>query len=394
MRARRHETRALNPTYAALPTSVFETMTTLAREHGAINLGQGFPDQQGPEDIRAKAAEALMTGSNQYPPMRGLPELRRAVAEHYGRDQGLDLSPEEVIVTSGATEALASTLFALLSPGDEVVLFEPMYDAYLPLLRRAGATPRFVRLDPPAWRIDEAALEAAFSPRTRLLVFNNPHNPACRAFDADEVAAVARACVRHDVVAVCDEVWEHMRFDGAVHRPLIAEPGMRERTVKVGSAGKIFSMTGWKVGWTCAAPALTDAVARAHQYMTFTTPPNLQAAVAWGLAKPAAWFDAMRADYQRSHDRLVGGLQAGGFQVIPSEASYFVNVDLAASGITVDDETFCRRAVVEAGVAGIPVSPLYATGRGGAVVRLCFAKRDETLDAGVERLVRARGLFA
>jgi aspartate/methionine/tyrosine aminotransferase len=199
--------------------------------------------------------------------------------------------------------------------------------------------------------------------------------------------------VRHDAIAVCDEVWEHMRFDRAAHRPLMAEPGMRERTVKVGSAGKIFSMTGWKVGWTCAAPALTDAIGRAHQYMTFTTPPNLQAAVAWGLAKPEAWFEAMRADYQRSRDRLVGGLEASGYRVIPSEASYFVNVDLRASGLAVDDETFCRRAAVEAGVAGIPISTLYASGRRGAAVRLCFAKRDETLDAAVERLARARALF-
>ena len=376
----------MNPVFAALPTTIFDVMSGLAREHGAINLGQGFPDHQGPEDIRAYAAEKLMTGLNQYPPMRGLPELREAVAEHYNRVQGLDLTASEVVVTSGATEALAASLFGLLSPGDEVVLFEPVYDAYLPLLQRAGATARIVRLQPPAWRMTEALLAEAFSDRTRLVMFNNPHNPATRLFDAEEVAALARACVQHDAIAVCDEVWEHVRFDGATHRPLMAEPGMRERTVKIGSAGKIFSMTGWKVGWACAAPALLEGVIRAHQFLTFTTPPALQSACAWGLGKPGQWFDAMRSDYQRSRDRLASGLEAAGFAVIASQATYFLGVDLPASGIGLDDETFCRRAVVEAGVAAIPVSAFYAADPVRSVVRLCFAKADATLDQGVERL--------
>jgi aspartate/methionine/tyrosine aminotransferase len=380
----------LNPVFASVPNTIFDTMSGLARTHGAINLGQGFPDQPGPEDIRARAAEALMTGSNQYPPMRGLPELREAVAAHYNACQGLDLGAEEVVVTSGATEALAAALLALLSPGDEVVLFEPMYDAYLPLLRRAGATARFVRLQPPQWRLTEDALEAAFTERTRVVVLNNPHNPAARVFDAEEIALLARACVRHDVIALTDEVWEHVRFDGAAHRPLMAEPGMRGRTVKVGSAGKIFSMTGWKVGWACAAPGLIGPITAAHQFLTFTTPPNLQSAVAWGLAKPAAWFEAMRAGYQRSRDRLTAGLEAAGFAVIPSQASYFACIDLAASGIDLDDEAFCRRAVEAYGVAAIPVSAFYAAEPVRTVVRLCFAKADDTLDTGVERLARAR----
>jgi aspartate/methionine/tyrosine aminotransferase len=382
--------RTLNPTFAAVPTSIFETMSGLARAHGAINLGQGFPDQPGPEEIRKRAAEALMTGSNQYPPMRGLPELREAVAAHYNAHQGLDLRPEEVVVTSGATEALAASLLALLSPGDEVVLFEPVYDAYLPLLRRAGATARFVRLQPPAWRLTEAALRAAFTDRTRVVVLNNPHNPVARMFDAEALALLARICVERDVVALSDEVWEHVRFDGAAHLPLMAEPGMRERTIKVGSAGKIFSMTGWKVGWACAAPGLIGPVTNAHQYLTFTTPPNLQAAAAWGLAQPAAWFEAMRAGYQRSRDRLTAGLVDAGFAVIPSQATYFVCVDLAASGINEDDESFCRRAVTEHGVAAIPVSAFYAAEPVRSIVRLCFAKADDTLDEGVARLARAR----
>jgi aspartate/methionine/tyrosine aminotransferase len=390
---RRSRKTGLNPVFAQVPNTIFDTMSGLAREHGAINLGQGFPDQPGPEDIRAFAAEALMTGSNQYPPMRGLPELRAAVAAHYNAHQGLDLAPEEVVVTAGATEALAAALLALLSDGDEVVLFEPMYDAYLPLLRRAGAHARMVRLEPPAWRLTEAALEGAFTERTRVVVLNNPLNPAARLFDEAELSLLSRACVAHDVVALCDEVWEHVRFDGAAHRPLMAFPGMRERTVKVGSAGKIFSMTGWKVGWACAAPGLIRPVTSAHQYLTFTVPPNLQAAVAFGLAKPVEWFEAMRAGYQRSRDRLTRGLVEAGFAVIPSQATYFVCVDLAASGVNLDDEAFCRRAVAGHGVAAIPVSAFYGAEPVRNVIRLCFAKADDTLDEGVARLARAkRGL--
>jgi aspartate/methionine/tyrosine aminotransferase len=383
----------VDPVFAALPDTIFDEMSGLSRKHGAINLGQGFPDSQGPEDIRAKAAEGLMTGSNQYPPSRGVPELREAVAAHYAAHQGLDLTAAEVIVTSGATEALAAAFLTLLSPGDEVVLFEPVYDAYLPLLRRAGATARFVRLEPPAWRITESALAAAFTERTRMVVFNNPHNPAARTFDAEEVALVARACVAHEAIALTDEVWEHIRFDGRPHRPLMAEPGMRERTVKVGSGGKIFSMTGWKVGWVCAAPELITPVTRAHQYLTFTTPPNLQAAIAWGLAKPGAWFDAMRAGFQHSRDRLAGGLSEAGFSVMPSEGTYFLCVDLAASGLPPQDDAVCRRWVAEAGVGAIPVSALCPDRPVTNVVRLCFAKADATLDQAVDRLAGARRLF-
>jgi aspartate/methionine/tyrosine aminotransferase len=383
----------LNPIFAEMPTTIFDVVSGLAREHGAVNLGQGFPEGDGPQDIRAKAAEATMAGPNQYPPMRGLPELRAAVAEHYRRFQNLDLSTEEVVVTSGATEALAASLLALISPGDEVVLIQPMYDAYLPLVRLAGGVPRFVSLKPPAWRLTEAALAEAFGARTKVVVFNDPLNPAARAFDADEIALLAQYCRRFDAVAVCDEVWEHVLFDGRAHHPLIAQPGMRERAVKIGSAGKIFSMTGWKVGFACAAPRLIEPIAKAHQFLTFTTPPNLQAAVAYGLAKPATHFSAMRADFQRSRDRLAAGLKEAGFVALQSEGAYFLSIDLAASGVAVDDQTFCRRAIVEAGVAAIPVSAFYAEDAVTHVARLCFAKSDATLDAGVERLARARLLM-
>lgn len=384
----------MNPIFTQLPTTIFTVISGLAREHGAVNLGQGFPDDPGPEDVRAKAAEALLTGYNQYPPMTGLPELREAVARHYGRFQALNLGPEEVLVTSGATEALAASLLALVSPGDEVVLFQPMYDAYLPMVRLAGGVPKFVDLAPPGWRITRSALEAAFGPRTRVVVFNNPLNPAARMFDAEEVALLAEFCVRFGAIAICDEVWEHVVFDGRVHRTMLAEPGMRERTVKIGSAGKIFSMTGWKVGFACAAPPLIDVIGKAHQFLTFTTPPNLQSAVAYGLGKDEAYFTGMRADFQRSRDRLAAGLAAEGFKVLPSEGAYFLCIDLPASGIEMDDATFCLRAVKEAGIGAIPVSAFYAERPVTTVARLCFAKVDATLDAGVERLAKARKLLS
>lgn len=384
----------MNRLFADLPTTVFEMISGLARQHGAINLGQGFPDGPGPEDVRAQAAEALMTGSNQYPPSRGAPELRRAVADHYRRFQDLDLAEEEVLVTSGATEALAAALMALITPGDEVVLIQPMYDAYLPDVRQAGGVPRLVRLTPPDWRLDEAALEAAVTPATRVIVLNNPINPVGRVFDREEVSAVARVCIRHDLIAVCDEVWEHVVFDGRRHTPLIGLPGMRERTVKIGSAGKIFALTGWKVGFVCAAPELVGAVAKAHQFLTFTTPPNLQTAVAYGLAKPERYFDDMRAELQRSRDRLAASLAACGFRVLPSEGTYFLCIDLPASGIGLDDAEFCRRATVELGVAAIPVSAFYAEEPVRSIVRFCFAKSDTTLDTAAARLAEARRRFS
>jgi len=382
----------VHPVYADLPTTIFEEMSGLARQLGAINLGQGFPDDAGPMALRRKAGEALVTGTNQYPPMRGLPALRQAVAAHYGRAQGLDLDWEsEIVVTSGATEALAAAFLSLISPGDEVVLFQPLYDAYLPMVKRAGGIPKLVRLTPPHWRFDRAMLEAAFSDRTRMVVLNTPLNPAGVVTPEEDLALLAEFCIRHDAIAVCDEVWEAVVFDGAKHRPLIGCPGMRERTVKIGSAGKMFGMTGWKVGFLCAAPALAKALAGAHQFLTFTTPPNLQEAVAFGLDNPGDWFEAMPAGLQRSRDRLAAGLRAAGFAVLDSGGTYFLNVDLKASGIDEDDRTFALRAVRDHGVASIPVSAFYAEDPVRHILRLCFAKADETLDEAVARLAKARG---
>jgi N-succinyldiaminopimelate aminotransferase len=382
-----------NAIYAHMPTTVFSVMSGLAREHGAINLGQGFPDDPGPEAVRRAAAEAVLNGYNQYPPTTGLPELRQAVARHYARTQGLDLDwAREVTITSGATEGVACALLALIEPGDEVILFEPWYDAYAPMVRRGGGVVKGVRVVSPDWRIDAAAVERLVTPRTRLIVLNDPLNPSGSVARTQDMAALAELCVRRDLIAICDEVWEQVVFDGARHRSLMSYPGMRERCVKIGSAGKMFGLTGWKVGFLCAAPELTGVLARAHQFLTFTTPPNLQTAVAWGLDNPGDWFETMPAGLQRSRDRLTASLRADGFAVLPSQGTYFLNLDLTASGVVEDDMAFCLRAVKEAGVAAIPLSTFYETDAPTNVVRLCFAKADETLDEGAKRLDRARAL--
>jgi N-succinyldiaminopimelate aminotransferase len=380
-------------TFAALPTTIFEEMSGLARAHGAINLGQGFPDDPGPEPVRRRAAEAVLDGYNQYPPMAGLPELRTAVASHYARTQGLDLDPmAEVVITSGATEALAASFLALIEPGDEVIVFQPVYDAYLPLIRRAGGVPRLVTLAPPDWRFTRDMLEAAITPRTRFVVLNNPVNPTGLVTPHEDLALLAEICVAHDLTAICDEVWEQVVFSPAVHRPLMAYPGMRARCVKIGSAGKMFGLTGWKVGFLCAAPPLSRVLARAHQFLTFTTPPNLQAAVTFGLDEPGDWFAAMPRKLAASQVRLADALRREGFAVLPSQGTYFLNIDLAGSGVAAHDRDFALLAVREAGVAAIPVSALYERDPVTTILRLCFAKADATLDEGAERLARARDL--
>ena len=345
-----------NSVYVDLPVTIFEAMSQMARETGAINLGQGFPDDAGPESVRRKAADAVFAGPNQYPPMMGLPQLRRAVATHYARWQGVMLDAEtEVMVTSGATEAIAASLFALLETGDEVILFEPAYDAYAPLVRRAGATPRFVKLVPPRWDLDEDAIRAALSPRTKAAVINNPLNPTGRVYSRNELRILARALEGTEVVVISDEVWEHVTFDGRSHVTALDVAGLENRSVKIGSAGKIFAMTGWKVGFVCAPARLMGPIAKAHQFLTFTTPPSLQIAVAHGLGAEDEWIRAMRARLEAKRDRFAAGLRAAGLAPLQSDGTYFLNVDLAPLGVS-DDVSFCTRLVREAGIAAIPVS--------------------------------------
>src|SRR6185437_4928503 len=306
-----------NSLMSSLGTTVFEVMSALARQHQSVNLGQGFPDDKGPEAVRKAAADYLMNGHNQYPPMMGLPELRQAVAEHGKRFQGLDIDwQSEVLVTSGATEALADCLFGLIEPGDEVVLIEPLYDSYLPIVRRAGGIPRLVRLQPPEWRLPYEELAAAFNDRTKLILFNTPMNPCSKVFDRDELGFIADLCLKHDVYAVCDEVYEHIVFDHCRHLSIMNVPGMRDRTARIGSAGKSFSVTGWKVGYVTAAPDMLKAIAKTHQFMTFTTPPNLQWGAATGLRLGDDYFDSLSSEMQRKRDRLADGLAQVGFDVL------------------------------------------------------------------------------
>ena len=384
----------MNPLYEQMETSVFERMSLAAAKHGAVNLGQGFPDFGWPGEILEAAAQAVVEGSNQYAPSRGLPALREGVAAHYGRHQGLELSADNICVTSGATEALAAAILATVEPGDEVIVMTPAYDAYAPLVRRAGGIVREVALQPPGWRIERSALEAAVGPRTRALIFNNPHNPTGRLFDADELAAVAEVAISNKLVVIADEVWEHILLDGQRFTPIASLAGMTERTFKCGSAGKIFSLTGWKIGWIVASEEMATLAARAHQFLTFASAPNLQAAVAFGMAEGDGWLRPMRDRFSRARDRMTIGLEEAGYAVLPSASTYFLCVDLAASGISLDDESFAKLAVEQAGVAVIPLSTFSDEGELKHMIRLCFAKRDETIDAGVAALARARELAA
>src|SRR3978361_617524 len=378
---------SMNKGFADLPVPIFEAMSQLARDNNAINLGQGVPDRPGPEDSGGAAADAVMDGYSQYPSMMGIPELRQAIAAHYQRWHGLNLDPmTEVMVTSGGTEALTSAILAVVEPGDEVIVFQPVYDSYLPIIRQAGGIPRLVRLEPPPWRFTEEALRRGFNHKTKAWLFSNPLNPAAVVYPREDLELLAQFCQEFDTIAICDEVWEHVIFDGREHIPLITIPGMRDRTIKVGAAGKIFSLTGWKIGFVCAAPPLLRVAAKVHQFLTFTTAPNLQAAVAYGLGKPDEYFLSMRKDLTRSRDRLARGLESIGFPVLPSQGTYFLTVDLSPLGLNESDEAFCRRIVTDYKVAAIPVSAFYEQDAVTSGGRVCFSKKDATLDTALERL--------
>ncbi len=381
-----------NTLLGATPTTIFAVMSALAARHEAINLGQGFPDTEGPADIVQAAADALLDHRNQYPPMAGLAELRMAVAGINRRFYELEVDHDrEVVVTSGATEALTACLMALIDPGDEVVLIEPLYDTYLPVVRLLGGVPRIVRLREPDWTLQRDELAAAFGPRTKMILLNTPMNPTGKVFTREELGFIASLLIRHDAYAVCDEVYEHLVWAPARHVPLMTLPGMRERCLRVGSAGKSFSLTGWKVGYVTAPAALTLLVMKAHQNLTFTTPPNLQRAVAFGLRRETAYFDQLAASLAAKCRLLSEGLRAIGFDVLPSSGGYFVIADFRPLGFAGDAALFCRHIIEHAGVAAIPVSAFYdGPDAPEHLVRFAFCKRDDVL---IEAIVRLRSLF-
>ena len=380
---------AFNPVFAKQGTTIFTVMSALATEHKAVNLGQGFPDLDGPEAIRAAAAKVLMEGPNQYPPMQGVPELRRALSDHARHFYKLDYDwSDEVLVTSGGTEALTSAIMGLVGPGDEVVLIEPAYDSYRPIVEAVGGVAKIVTLSPPGWRLTEEALAAAVTPKTKAVMINSPLNPIGRVFDTHEMAAMARVLANSNAVAICDEVYEHLTYDGRPHIPLATLPGMRERTVRVGSAGKIFSLTGWKVGWLTGPRALISVIAKAHQFLTFTTSPALQLGIAHGLKHEMESAIALAQRLQDNRDLLTSGLKELGFAILPSEGTYFLTAGI--QNLTNEkDRAFCERLVREAGVALIPLSEFFSgPGRPDTYVRFAFCKQRNVIEEALARLKR------
>lgn len=377
----------LNDQLSSLGTTIFTVMSALAVQHQSINLGQGFPDTDGPADVLKAASDALYDGRNQYPPMTGVPELRQAVAAANKRFYGIEVDPDtEVVVTSGATEAITACLMAVLNPGDEVVLIEPLYDTYLPVVRLLGAIPKLVRLSPPKWELPREELAAAFGPKTKAILLNSPMNPASKVFSLDELQFIADLVIKHDAYAVCDEVYEHLVFDGLKHIPLMTLPGMRERCLRVGSAGKTFSLTGWKIGYITAPRALAGVATKAHQNLTFTSAPNLQRAVAVGLGKDDAYFEGLAQDLQEKRDLLAEGLARIGFDVLPVQGSYFITTDVRPLGWNDDDVAFCRHITEHAKVTAIPVTAFYEGEAPNHYVRFAFCKRKEVLQAALDRL--------
>ncbi len=385
----------LNRRLAAFGTTIFAEMSALAVATGSINLGQGFPDTDGPEEIREAAVRALRDGrGNQYPPGPGIPELRTAIAAHQLRRYGLSYDPDtEVLVTAGATEAIAAALLALVEPGDEVVALEPYYDSYAASIAMAGGTRVPVTLRPHAgegagFRLDLDELRAAVTDRTRLLLINTPHNPTGTVLTRAELTAIAELAVERDLLVVTDEVYEHLVFDGAEHLPLATFPGMRERTVSIGSAGKTFSFTGWKVGWVTAAPELVGAVRAVKQFLTYVSSGPFQYAVAEALALPDSYFEEFRRGMLARREILAEGLTAAGFEVFRPAGTYFITTDIRPLGEK-DGFAFCRALPERAGVVAIPNAVFYDDREAGApFVRFAFCKREDVLSEAAERLRR------
>lgn len=370
-------------------TTIFAQMSALAAETEAVNLGQGFPDTDGPAEVAEAARQAILDGHNQYPPLPGIPSLRQAVSEHRARFRGQEFDPDgEVLITAGATEALAAAMLALTGPGDEVVTFEPYYDSYAAGIALSGATRRVVTLRAPDWSFDPDELRAAFTPATRVLLLNTPHNPTGKVFSREEMALIAELCAEHDVVAVTDEVYEHLVFDGE-HIPLATLPGMAERTLTVSSAGKVFSFTGWKIGWACGPAELVAAVQTAKQFLTFVNGAPFQHAVAVGLRLGDAFFDQYTADMRSKRDRLCDGLAGAGLDVLVPQGTYFASCDITSIGES-DGVEFCLGLPERAGVVAVPTMVFYDDKAAGApIVRFAFCKQDEVLDEAITRLQAA-----
>jgi N-succinyldiaminopimelate aminotransferase len=373
-------------------TTIFAEMSALAVRTGAVNLGQGFPDTDGPPEMLDAAATFIHSGRNQYPPGPGVPELRAAIAAHQKQYWALDYDPDaEVVVTAGATEAIAAAILALCEPGDEVVCFEPYYDSYAASIALAHAVRRPVTLRPSSgvYGFDPEELRAAFGPRTRLVLLNSPHNPTGKVFSAAELELIASLCVERDVIAVTDEVYEHLVFEGA-HVPLASLPGMRSRTLQISSAGKTFSCTGWKVGWACGPAALVSALLRVKQFLTFVNAGPLQPAVAVALGLGSSYVEGVRTSLRAKRDRLCAGLAAAGFGVLRPEGTYFVTADITPFGTAwADGVEFCRALPQRCGVVAVPTQVFYDNVEAGRrLVRFAFCKRDEVLDEAVDRLAR------
>jgi N-succinyldiaminopimelate aminotransferase len=369
--------------------TIFSEMTALAQRTGAANLGQGFPDSDGPPELLEAAREAIAQGMNQYPPAIGLPALRAAIAKRRADDHGVAYDPdEEIVVTAGATEAIAAALIGLCDPGDEVVVFDPLYDSYSACLAMAQVrrVPVLLEYDGTRFTFDPEALRRAIGPRTKVVLLNSPHNPTGKVFDEAELTLIARCCVEHDLIAVTDEVYEYLVYDGMRHVPLAALPGMRDRVLSISSAGKTFSSTGWKVGWACGPARLVTTVRTIKQYLTFGTGTPLQAAVAVALTECMPWVAQLRAGLERRRDLLVAGLRAGGITTYPSNSTYFVQMDARSFGST-DGHALCHTLVAEAGVAAIPSVALYDDKAAGRhLVRLAFCKDEELLASAAGRL--------
>jgi N-succinyldiaminopimelate aminotransferase len=371
-------------------TTIFAEMSALAVRTGAVNLGQGFPDTDGPTDIAQAAIDAIRAGHNQYPPGIGVPELRDAIAQHQQRFYGLTFDPDtEVLVTAGATEAIASALLGLCEPGDEIVTFEPTYDSYRACAAMAGARMRVVTLRPPHYGFDEEELVRAFTDRTRVLLLNSPHNPTGKVFDRGELETLARLCVEHDVIAVTDEVYEHLVFEGE-HLPLSTFPGMRDRTVTISSGGKTFSFTGWKIGWACAPPPLLDAVKTVKQFLTYVNGAPFQYAIAYALSLPDQYYEDFVTDLRVKRDRLCAGLTDAGFEVYDTHGTYFVTTNITPFGES-DGLAFCRALPERCGVVAVPNVVFYEhEDYGRPLVRFTFCKRLDVLDDAVTRLKALR----